>query len=101
MRGQASKRLSRDVHGARASRLTTTADRRTVRALARAARGAGRDHATLQPSATPVIGALAEAYYGGTPAVIEREALGRLDAALRSETLGFARAFGVPVAADA
>jgi len=47
-----------------------------------------------------VTGALAEPFYGGTPAAIQREVVGRLDAPLREEVLAFTARYGVPSAAD-
>jgi ADP-ribosylglycohydrolase len=44
-----------------------------------------------------IVGAIAEAYYGGVPAAIQAEALARLKAPLLEEALACARAFGVPV----
>jgi ADP-ribosylglycohydrolase len=46
-------------------------------------------------------GAMAEAFYGGVPAPIQREVLKRLDDPLRDEVVAFARAYGVPLADDA
>ena len=45
-----------------------------------------------------IAGALAEAHYGGVPAAIQTEVLGRLDAALRTEVMAFAEKYGVPIA---
>lgn len=47
-----------------------------------------------------IAGALAEAHYGGVPAAIQAEVLGRLDGALRAEVIAFARQYGVPLAHD-
>jgi ADP-ribosylglycohydrolase len=47
-----------------------------------------------------IVGAMAEAYYGGVPVQIQAEVLRRLDEPLRAEALGFARAYRVPVAPD-
>lgn len=47
-----------------------------------------------------ITGAIAEAYYGGTPDAIQREALRRLDEPLRHEAIAFARRYGVPVCAE-
>jgi hypothetical protein len=43
---------------------------------------------------------MAEAHYGGVPAKIQAEVLGRLDDALRAEVVAFARKYGVPLAKD-
>lgn len=45
-----------------------------------------------------IAGAMAEAHYGGVPAAIQAEVLGRLDDALRAEVLAFAGQFDVPLA---
>lgn len=47
-----------------------------------------------------IAGAIAEAFYGGTPLAIQREAMRRLDAPLREEALACARAFEVPIGVD-
>jgi len=44
-----------------------------------------------------IAGAMAESFYGGTPDRIQREVFQRLDEPLRTETLAFAQAYGVPV----
>ncbi len=43
-----------------------------------------------------IAGALAEAFYGGVPALIQREVASRLDIPLRSEVRSFARRHSVP-----
>jgi ADP-ribosylglycohydrolase len=48
-----------------------------------------------------IAGAITEAYEGGVPLEIEIETLTRLDAPLREELVAFARAYDVPIAADA
>ena len=50
---------------------------------------------------TCITGAIAEAYYGGTPVEIQREVLRRLDPPLLEETKAFARRFGVPLHEEA
>lgn len=45
-----------------------------------------------------IAGAMAEAHYGGVPAAIQTEVLGRLDDELCAEVTTFARQFGVPLA---
>lgn len=47
-----------------------------------------------------IAGAIAEPFYGGVPAWIQREAMSRLDGTLRSEAVAFARAYGVPLNLD-
>ena len=47
-----------------------------------------------------IAGAMAEAHYGGVPAEIRAEVLGRLDNALRAEVMAFARDYGVPLTDD-
>jgi ADP-ribosylglycohydrolase len=47
-----------------------------------------------------IAGAMAEAHYGGVPAEIQAEVLGRLDNALRAEVMAFAREYGVPLTDD-
>jgi ADP-ribosylglycohydrolase len=47
-----------------------------------------------------IAGALAEAFYGGTPDDIQRQIMRRLDEPLRAETLAFARAYGVPLCVE-
>ena len=47
-----------------------------------------------------IAGAMAEAHYGGVPAEIQVEVLGRLDEALRTEVMAFAGRYGVPLAAS-
>jgi ADP-ribosylglycohydrolase len=42
-----------------------------------------------------IAGAIAEAYYGSTADSIQRAIMGRLDEPLRTETLAFAREYGV------
>lgn len=42
-----------------------------------------------------IAGAMAEAYYGGVPAAIQTEVLGRLDGVLREEVMAFAERYGV------
>ena len=44
-----------------------------------------------------ITGAIAEAYYGGTPIHIQRQVLRRLDQQLRGEAITFARQYGVPL----
>jgi ADP-ribosylglycohydrolase len=47
-----------------------------------------------------IAGAMAEAHYGGVPAQIQVEVLGRLDGALRAEVMAFASQYGIPMAGD-
>jgi len=47
-----------------------------------------------------IAGAIAEAHYGGVPPEIQAEALRRLDRALRTEVIAFAKRYGVPLAGD-
>lgn len=47
-----------------------------------------------------IAGAVAEAFYGGVPAEIQREVMRRLDDALRSEVSAFAASYGVPLSGD-
>jgi ADP-ribosylglycohydrolase len=47
-----------------------------------------------------ITGAIAEAFYGETPADIQREVIRRLDVPLRRELFDFARVYGVPVRPD-
>jgi hypothetical protein len=42
-------------------------------------------------------GAIAEAFYGGVPAPIRKEAFSRLDAPLRDAALAFAKTHGIPM----
>jgi ADP-ribosylglycohydrolase len=44
-----------------------------------------------------IAGAIAEAHYGGVPAELQAEVLGRLDNALRAEVMAFARQYGLHV----
>ena len=44
-----------------------------------------------------IAGAMAEAYYGGVPLEIQSEVLRRLDGALRTEVMAFAREYGIPI----
>lgn len=44
-----------------------------------------------------IAGAMAEAFYGGVPGAIQREAMRRLDGPLREETLAFAQEYGIPL----
>lgn len=44
-----------------------------------------------------IAGAIAEAFYGGVPAELRREALARLDDVLREEVFAFARSYRVPL----
>ena len=47
-----------------------------------------------------IAGAMAEAHYGGVPAEMQAEVLGRLDDTLRAEVVAFAGRYDVPIAAD-
>lgn len=47
-----------------------------------------------------IAGAIVEAHYGGLPAAIQTEVFRRLDDPLREEVAAFARAYGVPLAAN-
>jgi mRNA-degrading endonuclease toxin of MazEF toxin-antitoxin module len=48
-----------------------------------------------------IAGGLAEPFYGGVPAEIQREVMRRLDPALRSEVFAFAEKYRTPIAAGA
>lgn len=45
-----------------------------------------------------IAGAMAEPHYGGVPTAIQTEVLGRLDGALRTQVIAFAKKYGVPLA---
>lgn len=47
-----------------------------------------------------IAGAMAEAFYGGVPDWIQREAMGRLDPALRAEVVAFAEEYEIPLLGD-